>query len=154
MFDSTNLTELVELSTQLNSRSDDLNRLIEALNSQLVASNLGLEFWLETNPLSDTGLFYGASNIKSQQLKYLGYVKIEGEWQLAVRDDLIEYQWDQEIQVETPVSTVRRFPLLKCTRDTRLKAADLFDELLEGLKETVIAKLAVIKRAEESAKPK
>jgi hypothetical protein len=154
MFDSTTFTELAELSVQLNSRSDDLNRLIEELNSRLAASNLGLEFWLETHPISDTGLLHGQNNLNVRELKYLGYTKVQEKWQLAVREESIEYQWDQDNQIEIPVSTVHDFPLLKCSRDTRLKAADLFDGLLYGLKQTVIAKLDVIKRAEASAKPK
>jgi hypothetical protein len=46
------------------------------------------------------------------------------------------------------------FPLLKAPRDIRLKAAELFDTLLEELKELAERKIKVLEQAEELAKTK
>src|SRR4029077_11847379 len=93
MVDANNLTELSHLATKLNSQSNELNSAIDALNNQLTSLNLGLEVWLDTRPIEDSGLYYiqnrGHKQFgkKARDLAKLGYSKVEDKWQLAIKDE-------------------------------------------------------------------
>jgi len=151
MVDSNTLSELSELSKELNERSDTLNDLIAGLNNQLASFNPGLEFWLD-HPLLDSGIRCAGRRV----LVYLGYAKVDEHWQLALRQDELDYEWDRDEPVEDPVPMRLERPtsLLKSSRDIRLLAVEKFDDLLHGLKQTVKVKLDAIKRAETFARPK
>jgi hypothetical protein len=65
-----------------------------------------------------------------------------------------DYEWNPDEREEQPITEVFMTPLLQASRDVRLSAVDDFDDLIEGLKREVEAKLKQTKRAEEFAKAK
>ena len=80
---------------------------------------------------------------------YLGYAKIDDLWQLAIKEQVTDSEWNPDEREEQPIAEVFMTPLLQASRDVRLSAVDDFDDLIEGLKRDVEAKLKQTKRAEE-----
>jgi hypothetical protein len=156
MVNSKSLSELSTLASELNSQSNNLNALIQELNNQLAEQNLGIEFWLD-RPLESTGVLQDTQYSpprKYEENTYLGYDKLEERWQLALKYETIEFEWNRDEREAAPIREYSYAPLLKGTRDMRLMAVEEFDNLIDGLKKHVTAKLSVIKRAEELAQLK
>ena len=151
-----NLAALSDLTKQLNSLTDSLNKSIEALNQQLAALNIGIEYFLDA-PLRSSGMHRNSSYSPPMRYEvntYLGYCKIAERWQLAIRKDTIEYQWDASQKEEHAVKECDYTALLEASRDLRLLAVNGFDQLIDGLTESVKSKLELIEQAAELAKPK
>jgi hypothetical protein len=156
MANAKNLEELSHLAEQLNSQTDKLNDSIKALNVRLANLKVGIAYWLDT-PLDSTGIVHGRSlstPLKYEKNVYLGYARIAGEWQLALKEETIKYQWelDSAEEIQKPVSEFEYKPLLSGSRDKRLKAVAHFDELIDGLTRHVADKLESVKAAENFAK--
>jgi hypothetical protein len=148
MVDTNNLSELSGLAQKLNSKSDDLNKSIQALNQQLAALNLGLEVWLSNFPLDDSGFYlefpdwnYDRGE-RHRKTTVLGYCKVIGEWQLAVREEECNYA-DEEPVLESSDTQ----PLLQASREIRLRAASRFDILISRLKQKAVEMLGNVEKA-------
>lgn len=156
MVDTNHIVELSHLAKQLNSQTDTLNNSIKELNRQLAALNIGIEYWL-AEALEKTGLQQDPSYSPARKYEietFLGYDKISDQWQLAIKEVTIEYEWDREDELERPVKELDYTALLNASRDVRLRAVEHFDELINGLKVHIGKKLQRIKEAEEFAQMK
>ena len=156
MVETKTISELSSLAEQLNSQSNNLNRYIKALNDQLAALNIGLEFW-DPTPIESSGLRYDSSYSPQRKFEedvYLGYCKLEETWQLAIKTTVTDYVWNDDNREEDAVSEDEYAPLLKASRDIRLEATERFDSFLANLVEHTKRKLASLQRAEQLAKLK
>jgi hypothetical protein len=133
------INELSDLSRRLNQKSDQLNDLISSINGKLAKFNFGIEVWT----MSEAVMAEGSS------MAFLGYTKIEDEWQLAV--------WDRDDVLRTEDSGgLHRigqnvWPLLKVSRKVRLQAMPLVPRLLDDIKRRAEELLNGLAQAEEAA---
>ena len=81
----------------------------------------------------------------------LGYAKLEDAWQLAIKEEKIIYQWNDDAREEEEVSEESYRPLLKASRDVRLRALEQLPQLLDALKRQGEAVLKTIARAQKAA---
>lgn len=151
------INELSDLSIELNQQSDKLSSIISSVNSKLGKLNLGIEVWLERNPLEaegyrDTHDDEGHRIDRYREVTLLGYCKVEDEWQLAVKAAIFQTEtgrWGGEY--EETVNPVSPTSLLKASRNLRSKAMSLLPELLDILKARAVSLLQGIEKAEEAA---
>ncbi len=108
------MQDLTSLSSKLNEKSENINSLISSMNEKLSKMNIGIETWIQSNPL-------------------IGYLSLEGEWQLAVR-------------VGNRVQ-----PLIKASRDTRIDAMQRIPTLLEAIRQNLLKRISSIEAAEKAA---
>jgi hypothetical protein len=156
MVETKSIAELADLAKQLNSRSDNINKSIKALNDQLAPLNLGLEFW-HPRPIISSGLRYrrypGVVEPERYEVDtYLGYSKLENEWQLAINETTTTYEWDEDEREQRSVEEMRYCPLLKASRDVRLAGVSCFDELIARLVDHTKEQLKTIQKAEKIAR--
>jgi hypothetical protein len=145
--------ELAAIAGKLNAESNDLNKTITSLNARFAEINVGVEVWL---PLSQGGLRYNrrvSPPEKYEENTFLGYGKVgpDEKWQLAVREDTLTYNWDNDEKEEYVVTESDCTPLLKASRDIRIQAMELVPELLEALKRAAQEKLRIIQGAKKLA---
>lgn len=153
MVDAPTLAELSVLAKRLNSQSNNLNKHIKVLNDQLSAMNLGLEYFLR-QPIQSTGRLQDSNCSPPKRYEenvYLGYGKLNDVWQLTLKEETIDYEWNPEEREEISVSEYDYIPLMQAPRELRLIAVDYFDNLIKGLKQHVQGTLGRIGRAEEFA---
>ncbi len=123
-------------ATRLNADSDSANATISAIEKHLVDENVGLEVWLPQVVTSADP--EGSTLEKTWAATRLGFTKLDGEWQLAVKpvrfvtgffegDTSCPYQ--EEFVAGDPV------PLLKSSREIRIRALKLLPDLIEQLTE-------------------
>lgn len=156
MVDTQTLAELSRNAGLLREESDALTSAISALNDQLVAMDLRLEFWLENQPLTDTGLLYNRTVLpkgKYRKITLLGFARVDDEWQLAVRVSKINYVWDLEERVENVISENWDVALSNASRDIRLLAVEAFDDLLDGLNCLAQDKIRIVRSTKAVAEP-
>jgi hypothetical protein len=161
MVDANSLTELSHLATKLNSQSNELNSSINLLNDQLASLNLGLEVWLHSHPIEDSGLYYIQDRNhkqfgkKARDLMTLGYSKVDDKWQLAIKDETFifdivgdAFSGKSEEQVSDGYTTQS---LLKANREIRMHATLQFDNLVCLLKQKAEETLKGLEAAERIA---
>jgi hypothetical protein len=151
------LSELSELSQKLNQNSDRANSIIAALNKKLAAMNFGLEVWLDYSALQ-TGDWETKNPNQTQklprqkQMTYLGYCHIQNSWQLAAKSGTLVEDYDRDSdEVYTELTEVIYEPLLKTSRERRVKALPLVPRLLDELKREAESVLRSIDEAEKVA---
>lgn len=139
------MKELTVLSVTLNKQSNEINGLIEELNHELSKLNLGLESWLEYEPIKswrDEDLPSG-QHFENQ----LGYTRVADGWELAVR---------QVVLVERPngdketILTVWMGALLKCDRETRIRSMQHIPRLLDLIRMDATAVIESIDAARKA----
>jgi hypothetical protein len=148
------INELSELSRKLNEKSDQLSTIITSINEKLGAMNLGVEVWLEHQALEMGATKHRPDeqdcDVMYQEGEVLGYCRIDGTWQLAVKTcwyDFVEDDCDVE---PTPVVNSED-PLLKASRSIRIKALELLPQLLDQIKTGAQKMLEGIESAEKAA---
>ena len=134
------INELSDLSRRLNQKSDQLNELIGSINRKLANLNFGIEVWTMSEAVKAEG----------PSMAFLGYAKVEDEWQLAVWDR------DEVLRTEDKGGGLHRigqnvWSLLKVSREVRLQAMPLVPRLLDDIKRRAEELLAGLARAEEAA---
>jgi hypothetical protein len=118
------LAELASLAQTLNSETDDLNDIIQAINGKLRAFNFGIQVWCKGRATVD-----------------FGFARLgdPSEWQLAARS------------VATDFGDGRKeysyAPLLKRSRDERVEGLELVPDILRELKKDAEQKVRAIRRA-------
>src|SRR2546427_3653283 len=81
------LSDLRNSANSLNSETSGVNTVIDSVESQIVSMNLGLECWLRGSSVLDSKNPSKDSNVETQ----LGFANVAGNWSLAIRDVLYEY---------------------------------------------------------------
>jgi 5-methylcytosine-specific restriction protein A len=144
---------LAALSEQLNSKTDNLNVVITAFNENLARLNLGIEVWIDADPLE-------RKNVRQENrghlcwvadLTMLGYCRADDSWQLAVKNATrIEYTENGGIREELIEARIPQ-PLLRASRDIRLAAVEKLPRVMMELESRARMLLASINQAEEMA---
>jgi hypothetical protein len=136
-----NLEELTALAKALNLKSDQVNEMITSINRRLVQLNFGLEVWYEKDFVLKGDYIHRTRQKNMPAVRYyqavlLGYVRFERGWQLGLKSILISEYLDPKSGWEiADVELVHApTPLLKASRDHRIKAMGLIDGLLEQIK--------------------
>ena len=156
---STLLAELSASAKKLNRESDSLNDLIERLEATLQKINVGIEVWLDHEPLESETIederlngdeLYEAETEESQ----LGFTKLNSGWRLAVRTATHKYEHDGfgNIVNKSPRRTAAEVELASCSRDLRINALKRFPQLVAKLKQEADTALEAIERAKKFTK--
>jgi hypothetical protein len=149
------IKELSDLSRKLNQKSDTLNAVITSINEKLAKLNLGVEAWLEHQPFEMSEVKHRPDeqqcDVMYQEGKVLGYCRISGTWQLALKTcwyDIV----DEGCEVEPTSLLNSEESLLKASRLIRIKALELLPQLLDQIKAGAQKMLGGIESAEKAAK--
>lgn len=131
--------KLTEIAKQLNTESNQVGETIKAFEKRLNDLNIGLETWLDSDPLYEwteegdedsTG-----DREQGTHVVVIGYAKYGDEWCVSVKTDrYVERPNPNGYGTETHttlVSPVR--PLRDSSREYRLKALPLLPKLLDQI---------------------
>ena len=163
------LSELSELSKQLNKESERVNTLITQANTALSAMNLGVETWLQQflwngeyfTPVPQWAPVQGMhadnkgiaeeidkSTARSFKAVQLGYGRTESGYQLAVRSITVEeYTTLNGEARERIVNPGDSQPLIKASRNLRIDALALLPSLTDAIKSRIQGLLSNIEKA-------
>jgi len=132
-----NLAKLSVAAKKLNTKTEDLSRLIGSVEATLAASQLGLTVWLETILSRGAARETTDQNGKPIGNRYecdawlLGYDKVEDAWHVATKRILVraDQQMSGTHREEERLDLGEAIPLLKAPRSVRVEATPY----LEGL---------------------
>ena len=147
------ISDLAPLAKKVNTKTDQINRTISSINEKLAKLNLGIEAWLDGNlrdaldcsPWSDEG------TMRVRSISYLGYDRIDGKWQLAVKEVTEEYTVDEDGDEEFDKVNPEYEALLQASRNLRLAALPRIPRLLDELKSRGKELLETVESAETLA---
>src|SRR2546425_8611125 len=131
------LASLEATAAQLNRASDSINGIINAVEKQLSAANVGLEVWLRP-PLTQTDAqgFTGLERETVWTEDRLGYAKVNGKWCIAVKDVRVHtgrFEGDTSCPYTNECVDGMPIPLTQASRETRIAALDRLPDLIEAL---------------------
>ena len=174
-FAMTDLKDLDPLAKRLNAATDEFTKVLETIQQKLNALSLGVEAWLDQYPEHELG--EEVSNVwmeldgvpvssyseddaeglvvrRSRQVQELGYGRLGDGWALIVRT--MNYPqiktadgWRGE-DGENPTE-VERKPLLRSSRQIRVKTVDLMSLLINRLQEEAERVINAIEKAKKIA---
>lgn len=158
MVSSEKFERLSTLTQQFNQQCSTLNDTIAEWNTRLANLSLGLEVWLNTQPLETSGL-YQAINPETEKPQQhfdrtlLGYAHVDGQWQLAIKEEYTIYQYNEYGQEEavTDSDQERVIRLLSAGRLLRIKAMERLDGLFELLEAEVTRGVNTVAKAQKLA---
>jgi hypothetical protein len=149
------LASLAKTAVALNRVSNSLNTKLDTVEKRLIELNIGLEVWvarrlssITVNPCLDP--HHG--KIECYLDRQLGFAKLNGKWCLAVRGVEIRtgyFEGDincpstSEHVVEQPI------PLAQASRQERIEALSLLEDLYEALEEEAKRAIQIIEEAEK-----
>lgn len=150
------INELSDLSRRLNAKSDKTNAIISKINEKLAAMNFGLEVWYEQDIEGDNfrKVYPGQQGLlpREKSVTYLGYCNVEDGWQLATKTGQLIEDYDQDSQETFKELTDVDFkPLLRESREVRVKAVPLVPRLLDKVKQQAELLIKSIEDAEKAA---
>lgn len=149
------LQALSKLATKLNEKTDELNDIIDGLNTRLGAANLGVSVWLEEE--WHELLVSARSSVEYEEhvtgerrtCWLLGYAKVDNQWQLAARYvNVVENKVDEEVDF---YDLQGHMPLSRAPRQVRVEASAHFEDLVEALMKRVESFVRSIDEAKELA---
>jgi hypothetical protein len=152
------ISALSDLSSKLNQKSNNLNKLFASVNDRLSEMNFGTEVWLLDDPIeaTDPNDWDDDAGMRTEPWRdatLLGYCEIEDEWQLAVKDTVLVDKISRQGHSYQEVRNSRQpIPLLKSSRIIRMKAASLIPSLLDEIKSETQRLLKSLDEAEAAAK--
>lgn len=136
--------KLTEVAKKLNDESDKINKLIERFQDKLNSLNVGLEVWLERDPLEEwreeddeevSNETWGERTPAEEEPKIykrlLGYTKSYDGWAVSVKT-IAEY-YDHKGRFQSIDVANSEIELLKESREIRLESVTLFPQLLEEI---------------------
>ncbi len=157
------LSELNETAQKLNDASDSINQTISSIEQKIVASNVGIEYWLGDLPVleGDERHWQAFSPSTSSAVTHtaqtdtlLGFAKLGEGWRLAVAErnteTFPEYQdgeWVEREMIEFKPPTA----LWRGSRELRIRALEQMPALIKALSEQAKNALEVIARAKKLA---
>jgi len=148
------ISELSDLSRRLNNQSEKLNSIISAFDQELGALNLGVEVWLEDEPMETSKILHRRGeqdeDVTYQEGKVLGYCRIGSQWALALKTCWHDFVEDGS-GIEPTTVADSETPLLKASRETRIKALELLPKLLDKMKTRADEMLGAIDQAQKIA---
>lgn len=162
MIDMSDLNDLEPLSKRLNAATDELNQVLESIQSRLNALALGVEAWLDDNEAdtlarkaSRDGDEEGAG-ARLLEVVELGYARHADGWAFVVRtvhyrqvNDPRDRNWDYVDDYPAMIGDVK--PLLKAARHIRVKAVDRIPKLIDALQAEASKVIAAVEQAKKIA---
>lgn len=136
---------LANSARRLNAGSDSLNEAIERIDGVLGQLNVGLEY-LHPRPVAEN-TSVDDSGKRVIELVYLGYLKVDRHYHLAVRTTKV---LESRLQLATH-SPGKVIALLRAPRKLRFAAVDALPELVTGLAAQVDEMVAAMQRRQETA---
>ncbi len=130
---------------RLNAGSDSLNAAIERIDSLLGQLNVGLDY-IHPRPLAENSVV-DDSGKRVIELVYVGYLKVDRRYHLAVRTTKV---LESRLQLATQ-SPGKVTALLHAPRQLRFAAVDILPELVAGLAAQVDDMVAAMQRRQETA---
>lgn len=142
------LAEIQQGAQELNGASDSINLTIGAIEQKLVEANVGLECWLDSEPIFRGD---GESWVDDRDAKHtgwketvLGFAKLDEGWKLAVREREIDAKGLQQT-VENREPT----PLWRASRLLRIAALKKMPTLLQRIRYALDEALEAIASAKK-----
>jgi hypothetical protein len=143
--------EAEKVAKTLNERSNRIQSAIQEMEQKLQTLNLGLEYWLDEDPLSNEGSEVDEEDSRDSPTRVqreLGYAKIAGSWGLFIRRARYEEHnngytspwWEL-----TESSEIQ--PLQKASRQLRIRALDRFPGLIRALTQEAENAISTIEQA-------
>jgi hypothetical protein len=152
------LNDLEPISKRLNAASDELSKTLESIQQKLNAFSLGVEAWLS---VPDFGPLHSevvgiVDNIRTIRNQELGYGRIGDGWGLIVRTSLYKQNFDAKdsewlLTTYFPDDVVGQKPLLKASRDTRVRAVWAIPDLINLLHNTAGQVIDAVEEAKKIA---
>ena len=134
------LYRLGNSARRLNDGSDELNKMIAAIDDLLSRLMIGLDY-VHPRPLTETTT-YDQTGKRSIEIAYVGYLKVKGSYHLAIKSVKV---------LESKTAYATESPgvvcdLLQAPRRLRYTAVDLLPEVVTGLAEQVEDMLGAMER--------
>ena len=148
------LSELQQDAQKLNEASDSINLIVTSIEQKIVESNVGLECWLDSDPIYRSKWTYwnDDNNVdhSARTETILGFAKLvqpEG-WRLAVREREVE-TYGRPDQEETKSEYKTPTPLWRASRELRIRALEKMPDIVELLRDEAKRSLEAIARAKK-----
>jgi hypothetical protein len=145
------LSALESQAGRLNELSDEINKKLAAIQSRIVAMNIGMEFWYDVPIWRRNAVVTSIGDGKSTEIvDLLGLTKQGGQWCLAVKAVKVEkgfYEGNRDCPYEN-----RYFagefdtPILESSRELRIAALGIMKDFISELALRVKAANEVIER--------
>lgn len=146
------LSNLTDVSKQLNQESDEVNDLIDTVETAINAANPGVEVWLDEwathqfrEESYDVRIEDGFGFERHRSFWVLGYGRHRNKWRILARQDT-ENPRDLVAPLRQPE------PLADCPRDVRVEAAPILEHLVEEITKRSQALLKGLQDAKARAK--
>ena len=144
------LQALLDAAATLNSRSDMINATLQAVETQIIESHLGLEAWLEADEhrlvVRSGGL--DASGCAQRAYVELGFARLADGWHLAAREWQVDIDTDGD---ETNAVLIRApYPLAQASRMERIAALRVLPDLNWALQGAALLAIQTIDEAQKS----
>lgn len=132
------LERLAATAASLHQEATPLDDILQAVEARLASFQLGLEVWVEDQPLSVRELSVSASPVAPKVETQLGFAPVgrapSGKWQLQVREAEYAPAINQELDDEWGLMRVlRQESLHKRPREERIAALRAVPALIEGI---------------------
>jgi|SRR4051812_23022424 hypothetical protein len=157
VIDMSDLKDLEPLSVRLNAASDELTKALEAIQHKLNALALGVEVFLGSPSQELRRDVVGVANdIRTLRIHELGYGRIGDGWGLIVRSCIYTQSFDSssnewDFTSPEPENIEGYKPLLKASRDMRVKAVALIPDLIKALRKSADAVIKAVEQAKAIA---
>ncbi len=130
---------------QLNEISDEANHMLSMVEQRLIDLNIGLEIWY-SDPLerSDSEGNISSHETSTERVKFLGFARTDGKWCFAVKTFRIVngfYQGDMDCPFQNNFAEGQPVPLLKQSRDLRIRALEVLPKFLEKIDKDIKTKI-------------
>jgi len=145
------LSSLEGTARRLNESSDSINEILETVESRLVGAGIGIEVWCRTPISSVEGEKGGGSESRWTEQR-LGFAKVAGRWSLAVKTLEVEFglfEGDSSAPYEAKHRKGDISRLLDASRETRIRALSLLEQLAKLLTEEAEEAIKRIKEAKK-----
>jgi hypothetical protein len=145
-----NLEQLSRLAVTLNQETDSYTKSLAELEKKLLKMNLGIQAWVPLIEVAKSGMPSRDTCIRPM----LGYAKTDEGWGFAIQELRIErgfYEGDESCPYENHYEDEPPKPLLKSSRELRIRAAREIEPLLEALKLRAEEVLPMLRQASELA---
>ena len=146
------MKDLEPLAKKLNAASDVLNAALQTIEWKLNAMGVGIEVFLESDPLK-TSAYEQIGDGPDRQfwVDELGYGRYGDVWALLVRSSRCVEGLSERGFPETTSYDVEEKPLLKAARALRVAAVPLLPSLIEAIESAAGEMLASVEQAKKIA---
>jgi hypothetical protein len=127
------LNALFETVETLNTSSNSINTILQAVEQQLIKANIGLEVWLESSAQHLSSSTSARDRDDCTRLTYteLGFTRLRDGWHIAARD--FEVETDSHGNEGEHVLTREPYPIAQASRKERIEALQLLPDLIQAL---------------------